>query len=67
MIKTKPGGDPAAVLFDALQAAVARKTDYVVVDTAGRLHTKTSLMANSRRCGAPRSALSPEPRTKLCW
>lgn len=45
VIKTKAGGDPAAVLFDALQAAVARKVDYVVVDTAGRLHTKTSLMA----------------------
>ncbi len=45
VIKTKPGGDPSAVLFDALQAAVARKCDYVVVDTAGRLHTKTSLMA----------------------
>ena len=45
VIKTKPGGDPAAVLFDALQAAVARKSDYVIVDTAGRLHTKTSLMA----------------------
>jgi fused signal recognition particle receptor len=45
VIKTKPGGDPAAVLFDTLQAAVARKVDYVIVDTAGRLHTKTSLMA----------------------
>jgi fused signal recognition particle receptor len=45
VIKTKPGGDPAAVLFDALQAAVARKCDYVVVDTAGRLHTKASLMS----------------------
>ena len=45
VIKTKPGGDPAAVLFDALQAALARKIDYVIVDTAGRLHTKTSLMA----------------------
>jgi fused signal recognition particle receptor len=44
VIKTKPGGDPAAVLFDALQAASARKTDYVVVDTAGRLHTKSNLM-----------------------
>ncbi len=44
VIKTKPGGDPSAVLYDALQAAVARKADYVVVDTAGRLHTKTSLM-----------------------
>jgi fused signal recognition particle receptor len=45
VIKTKPGGDPAAVLFDALQAATARKSDYVIVDTAGRLHTKTNLMA----------------------
>jgi len=33
------------VLFDALQAATARSTDYVVVDTAGRLHTKSNLMA----------------------
>src|SRR6266700_2904728 len=45
VIRTKPGGDPSAVLFDALQAASARGTDYVIVDTAGRLHTKTSLMA----------------------
>ena len=33
------------MLFDALQAATARHTDYVIVDTAGRLHTKTNLMA----------------------
>ena len=45
VIKTKQGGDPAAVLYDALQAAQARKMDYVIVDTAGRLHTKTNLMA----------------------
>jgi len=45
VIRTKAGGDPSAVLFDALQAATARHTDYVVVDTAGRLHTKTNLMA----------------------
>ncbi|MGZ4789244.1 MAG: signal recognition particle-docking protein FtsY [Terriglobales bacterium] len=44
VIKTKPGGDPAAVLFDALEAAKARHVDYIIVDTAGRLHTKTSLM-----------------------
>jgi fused signal recognition particle receptor len=44
VIKTKSGGDPAAVLFDALQSATARKTDYVIVDTAGRLHTKQNLM-----------------------
>jgi fused signal recognition particle receptor len=45
VIRTKPGGDPAAVLYDALQAATARHSDYVIVDTAGRLHTKTGLMA----------------------
>jgi fused signal recognition particle receptor len=45
VIKTKPGGDPSAVLYDALSAAKARGTDSVIVDTAGRLHTKTSLMA----------------------
>jgi fused signal recognition particle receptor len=45
VIKTRPGGDPSAVLFDALSAAKARHTDSVIVDTAGRLHTKTSLMA----------------------
>jgi len=45
VIRTKAGGDPSAVLYDALQAASARHTDYVIVDTAGRLHTKTGLMA----------------------
>ncbi|HVZ60394.1 MAG TPA: signal recognition particle-docking protein FtsY [Terriglobales bacterium] len=44
VIKTKPGGDPSAVLFDALQAAKSRGVDYLIVDTAGRLHTKSSLM-----------------------
>ena len=45
VIKTRPGGDPSAVLFDAVQAAKARKIDYVIVDTAGRLHNKQNLMA----------------------
>jgi fused signal recognition particle receptor len=45
VISTSAGGDPSAALFDALQAASARKTDFVIVDTAGRLHTKTNLMA----------------------
>ena len=44
VIRTKPGGDPAAVLYDALEAANARHVDCVIVDTAGRLHTKTNLM-----------------------
>jgi fused signal recognition particle receptor len=38
------GGDPAAVAFDAIEAATARGRDVVVVDTAGRLHTQTNLM-----------------------
>jgi len=44
MIKTKQGGDPAAVLYDAIAAAKARGIDDLYVDTAGRLHTKTGLM-----------------------
>src|SRR3982750_264890 len=45
MIRQKAGADPSAVVFDALQAAKARGVDYVIVDTAGRLHTKENLMA----------------------
>jgi fused signal recognition particle receptor len=45
VIKQKSGSDPSAVIFDALSAATARKIDAVIVDTAGRLHTKSNLMA----------------------
>ena len=44
-VKTKSGGDPAAVVYDALASARARNADVVIVDTAGRLHTKLNLMA----------------------
>ena len=44
VIRQNQGSDPSAVLFDALSAAKARKVDYVIVDTAGRLHTKENLM-----------------------
>jgi fused signal recognition particle receptor len=44
IIKTRQGGDPAAVLYDAASAAKARHIDELIVDTAGRLHTKTGLM-----------------------
>jgi len=44
MIKTRHGGDPAAVLYDACTSAKAHKIDELIVDTAGRLHTKTGLM-----------------------
>jgi fused signal recognition particle receptor len=45
MIRQKTGADPSAVVFDSLQAAKARGVDYVIIDTAGRLHTKENLMA----------------------
>lgn len=44
MIRQREGGDPAAVIFDAIQAAKARGTDYLLCDTAGRLHNKVNLM-----------------------
>jgi len=45
LVAHQPGGDPGAVVFDAVQAALARNVDVVLVDTAGRLHTKANLMA----------------------
>jgi fused signal recognition particle receptor len=45
IIKQKPGADPSAVIFDSLAAAKKRKDDPVIVDTAGRLHTKYNLMS----------------------
>jgi len=44
MVRHQPGADPAAVAFDAAEAAVARGADVLVVDTAGRLHTQDHLM-----------------------
>ena len=44
IIRQKPGADPSAVLFDAISASKARKIDLLIVDTAGRLHTKENLM-----------------------
>ncbi len=44
LIKTRQGGDPSAALYDACTAAKARGTQVLIVDTAGRLHTKTDLM-----------------------
>jgi fused signal recognition particle receptor len=43
-VGAQPGADPAAVAFDAIDAAIARKADVVIIDTAGRLHTQDDLM-----------------------
>ena len=66
MVRAKEGSDPAAVVFDAMTAAKARRRDVVLVDTAGRLHTRTNLMneldkirriANREIPGAPHEVL----------
>ncbi len=66
IVKGPPGGDPGAVVFDALQAARSRAKDLVIVDTAGRLHTQYNLMselqkitrvAEERVPGAPHETL----------
>ena len=49
LVRQRPGSDPAAVVFDGLQAAKARAIDVVLVDTAGRLHTRTNLMEELRK------------------
>jgi fused signal recognition particle receptor len=49
VIKHQEGSDPAAVAFDALQAARARKADVLIVDTAGRLHVKSNLMEELKK------------------
>jgi fused signal recognition particle receptor len=49
IVRQQPGGDPGAVVYDGLQAARARGIDVVLVDTAGRLHTKTNLMEELRK------------------
>jgi fused signal recognition particle receptor len=60
MIKTKQGGDPAAVLYDAVAAAKARKINVLIVDTAGRLHTKTGLMDELEKMRRTAKRLIPE-------
>lgn len=49
IVKHKPDADPSAVAFDALEAAVARNADVVLIDTAGRLHTRVNLMEELKK------------------
>jgi len=51
LIKSRSGADPSSVLHDALAAAVARQKDIVIVDTAGRLHTRSNLMQELEKMG----------------
>ena len=49
LIRHQHGSDPSAVVFDAMQAATARKSDVVIIDTAGRLHTQENLMEELKK------------------
>ncbi len=49
IIRHEEGSDPAAVAYDALQAAKSRNTDILIIDTAGRLHTKSNLMEELKK------------------
>jgi fused signal recognition particle receptor len=60
VVRQGPGSDPSAVLFDALNAARARKSDYVIVDTAGRLQTKENLMAELQKMSRTAKKVVPD-------
>ena len=49
VIRKAQGGDPGAIAFDAVRAAISRKSDILILDTAGRLHTKTNLMEELKK------------------
>lgn len=51
LIRQREGADPAAVVYDAIQAARSRRADLVIADTAGRLHTRSNLMEELRKIG----------------
>lgn len=59
-VSGREGGDPGAVAFDALSAAKAREIDVVILDTAGRLHTKTSLMDELKKVHRVMKKVIPE-------
>jgi fused signal recognition particle receptor len=60
VVRQGPGSDPSAVLFDAVHAAKARKIDYVLVDTAGRLQTKENLMAELQKMSRTARKVIPD-------
>ncbi|NQW30381.1 MAG: signal recognition particle-docking protein FtsY [Ignavibacteria bacterium] len=60
IIQQKQGADPAAVAYDTLKSAVAKKTDVVIIDTAGRLHNKQGLMQELEKIGRVMKKIKPE-------
>ena len=64
LVRQHEGADPAAVVFDAMQASKARKADVVLVDTAGRLHNKQNLMNELNKIGRVIDRELPDSRTE---
>ena len=64
IIKQKEGADPAAVVFDGIQAARGRHADVLIVDTAGRLHNKTHLMEELKKISRVAEREYPEAKVK---
>jgi fused signal recognition particle receptor len=60
VVRQQQGSDPSAVLFDALKAAQARNSDIIIVDTAGRLHTKSNLMAELEKMRRTAARVIPD-------
>ena len=59
VVSQKPGSDPAAVVYDTINAALARGCDTVIVDTAGRMHTKVNLMEEMKKIRRTAAKLVP--------
>lgn len=67
IVKSQPGADSAAVIFDAIQAAKARGVDFVLADTAGRQHSKSQLMAELKKItSSAEKGLGRKPDEILC-
>ncbi len=60
IVKHHEGADPAAVVYDALESALAKQYDIVLIDTAGRLHTKINLMEELKKIGRVAKKLIPD-------
>ncbi|MCX7918438.1 MAG: signal recognition particle-docking protein FtsY [bacterium] len=65
IVKHQPGADPAAVVYDAIAASKARKVDILIIDTAGRLHTKYNLMEELKKIQRVISRELPEIKPEI--
>jgi fused signal recognition particle receptor len=66
IIHGEPGSDPGAVVYDAMQASIARGADVLIIDTSGRMHTQHNLMAELQKvCRVPKKLMPDAPHQIL--